>query len=160
MQQVIVPRALPSPPEFVVLDTNAVLDWLVFRDPSAAPLVEALETGRLRWLATAGMRRELAHMLVHPSLARWLPDSERVLTVFESYATLVEPDPPLAPHGLRCSDPDDQPFIDLAVAQRARWLVSHDRAVLRLARRLRVHGVEVLRPVDWAVRQTRPSAAE
>jgi len=35
----------------------------------------------------------------------------------------------------RCSDPDDQKFIDLAGAVRAQGLVSKDRAVLKLRRR-------------------------
>jgi len=159
MQQAIDPRALSSALPSVVLDTNVVLDWLVFRDPGAAPLASALESGHLRWLATPGMRRELHHMLVHASLARWLPNCGRALTAFDSHVTLIEPDPPPAPHGLRCSDPDDQPFIDLAMAQGVRWLVSHDRAVLRLARRLRAHGIEVLRPADWAARQSGKRAA-
>ena len=50
---------------------------------------------------------------------------------------------------LHCSDPDDQCFIDLALAQHARWLITHDRALLRLARRARAFGVEVLTPMLW-----------
>ena len=43
---------------------------------------------------------------------------------------------------VRCRDPDDQMFIDLAVAHRAQ-LLSKDALVLRLARRLRPLGVVV-----------------
>ena len=35
----------------------------------------------------------------------------------------------------RCSDPDDQKFIELAAAVPAQGLVSKDRAVLKLRRR-------------------------
>jgi predicted nucleic acid-binding protein len=35
----------------------------------------------------------------------------------------------------RCSDPDDQKFIELAAASGAQGLVSKDRAVLKLRRR-------------------------
>jgi predicted nucleic acid-binding protein len=35
----------------------------------------------------------------------------------------------------RCSDPDDQKFIELAAASRAQGLISKDRAVLKLRRR-------------------------
>jgi predicted nucleic acid-binding protein len=35
----------------------------------------------------------------------------------------------------RCSDPDDQKFIELAAAAEAQGLVSKDRAVLKLRRR-------------------------
>ena len=45
---------------------------------------------------------------------------------------------PRAP--LRCKDPDDQRFIDLALAHQA-GLLSKDHAVLSMAKRLRVLGV-------------------
>jgi hypothetical protein len=35
------------------------------------------------------------------------------------------------------------------VGAQARWLLSRDRAVLKLARRLRAYGVEVLTPERW-----------
>ena len=49
-------RAAPA----VVLDTNIVLDVFVFSDAAALPLRQALADGALRWIATAGMRDELA----------------------------------------------------------------------------------------------------
>jgi len=52
---------------------------------------------------------------------------------------------------LRCADPDDQMFIDLALAVRACWLFTRDKALLRLAPRARDRGVCVLRPADWQV---------
>ena len=52
-----------TPAPTVVLDTNAVLDWLLFADPRMAPLASAVTDGRLRWIATARMRDEFAHVL-------------------------------------------------------------------------------------------------
>ena len=130
----------------VVLDTNVLLDWLVFRDARVAPLGQALQAGALRWLATPPMRDELAHMLGHKSLARWAPDAEQALTVFDS---LVVSCALPSPSRLHCTDPDDQAFIDLAIAQRATWLITHDRALLKLARRARERGVVVLTPAAW-----------
>jgi uncharacterized protein len=131
-----------------VLDTNTVLDWLVFRDAAMAPVVAALEGGRLQWLACAAMRDELARTLAYRSLARWLPDSERTLATFDRHARLL-PAPPPAPQHLRCSDPDDQVFLELALAQGARWLLTHDRALLRLARRVRPLGLLIATPKNW-----------
>jgi predicted nucleic acid-binding protein len=37
-------------------------------------------------------------------------------------------------------------FIDLALAHRARWLLTRDKALLSLARPARVLGVEILKP--------------
>jgi putative PIN family toxin of toxin-antitoxin system len=140
----IPPPAAPA----VVLDTNTVLDWLVFKDAGVAALVAAVEGGQLRWLACPAMRRELTRTLGYRSLAQWQPDSERVLSTFDAMADL-RPEPPVAALPLRCSDPDDQVFLDLALATGARWLVSHDKALLRLARRVRPLGLRIVTPKGW-----------
>ena len=81
---------------WLVVDTQVSLDWLVFGDPAARPLLEAVVGGRLRWLATPAMRAELQHMLGHPSLARWDHDPKRALTFFDQRVTLLA-DPMPAP---------------------------------------------------------------
>ena len=140
---------IPAPPA-IVLDTNAVLDWLVFRNPEFASLDAALRGGGVRWIATAAMREELTHVLGRGHLDAWEPDPSAIGAMWERLCNL-QPEPATAhqPPRLRCSDPDDQQFIDLARTAGARWLVSRDRAVLKLARRLREHGVLVIRPGDW-----------
>ena len=152
------PQATSQPPNLprsdadtapaVVLDTNVVLDWLVFKDAQAGPLTEALAAGTLRWLTCRRMRDELERTLAYPALAKWNPDSEHVLTIFDRQGT-AQPDPPPAPLDLRCSDPDDQVFLDLALATRARWLLTHDRALLKLARRAGRSGLHILPPARW-----------
>jgi predicted nucleic acid-binding protein len=120
----------------LVLDTNVVLDVLVFADPAALPVREGLELGRLRWLATAAMREELARVLGYPKLAPRVRfhrgHADEVLRDFDRHAQLVDA-PPKA--GVTCGDPDDQKFIDLAVAHRC-TLLSKDDEVLRLRKRL------------------------
>jgi len=133
----------------VVLDTNAALDGLVFRDRRIQPVIDALGCGRLHWVACAAMRQELAHMLGHASLARWSPDATVCLAHFDRLAR-IRAAPPANPHArLRCTDADDQVFIDLALAEGARWLLTHDRALLKLARHAAARGLRILRPGDW-----------
>jgi predicted nucleic acid-binding protein len=132
----------------VVLDTNTVLDWLVFKDAGVAAVVAAVEAGQLRWLACPAMRQELTRTLGYRSLASWQPDSEHVLSTFDAWAGM-RPEPPPAALPLRCSDPDDQVFLDLALATGARWLISHDKALLRLARRVRPLGLLIVTPKGW-----------
>ena len=51
----------------------------------------------------------------------------------------------MAPLGsCRCTDPDDQKFIDLALHCGAQWLLSHDRAVLKVADQARRRGLLIL----------------
>ena len=140
------PAVLPVPR--VVLDTNAVLDWLVFADPGMAALGAAITAGAVHWQAHARMREELLRTLSYAALSRWSPDPQRVLAAFDQHARLW-PQALAAHPGLQCADADDQVFIDLALDCGARWLVTHDRAVLRLARRARVRGLQVLRPAEW-----------
>ncbi len=134
----------------LVLDTNVVLDWLVFRHPVGAPIEAALASGQCRWLCTRAMRDELARVAVRPSLARWAVDAPVVLAAFDALAVDVGDLPPLgAAECLRCTDPDDQVFIDLAIARRAHVLLTRDRAVLRLAPRARRFGVQIATPEAW-----------
>jgi predicted nucleic acid-binding protein len=140
----------------VVLDTNVVLGWLVFSDPRLTPLAAAVEAGQLRWLACPRMRAELALTLSYPALGKWKPDSERTLASFDRWAQLL-PDPP-APQAspLLCSDPDDQVFIELALAHQAAWLLTRDRALLKLKRRAAGRGLQIAPPESWAAAQHSP----
>ncbi|HWI82920.1 PIN domain-containing protein [Ramlibacter sp.] len=136
-----------------MLDTNVVLDLLVFGDAAAVPLDEGLTAGRLRWLATAAMRDELARVLGYPQIAARLRtldlDPGAVLARFDALAELVAP---AAPAPVTCSDPDDQCFIDLAVHHGC-MLLSKDAAVLALRRRLaalRVHAATALPSASYS----------
>ncbi len=122
----------------LVIDTNVVLDLLHFDDAAARPLRRALEAGRVRCAVTAATLGELRRVLAYPEFclaaaqqaalfARYQALSESTGTV-EGCADLP-----------RCSDPDDQKFIELAAAVRAQGLVSKDRAVLKLRRRCAPH---------------------
>lgn len=136
-------------PTLVVLDTNVVLDWLVFRDPSATPLANAIESGALRWISCARMRDELVRALGYPALDKWNPDSERTLTFYDQWSW-PRPTPATAPSTPVCTDPDDQIFIDLALAEGSRWLLTRDRALLKLARAARRRGLRIATPSQWA----------
>jgi predicted nucleic acid-binding protein len=141
---------LACPPPIAVLDTNVVLDWLLFRNAGCAALVASVESGQVRWCATASMREELARVLSRGHLAAWTPDPDAVWAQWERWCCEVAPHAPPDPTRVpRCTDPDDQPFVDLALGIQARWLVSRDRAVLALGRRLRPMGVRALVPEGW-----------
>ncbi len=131
----------PVKPELVVLDTNIVLDVVVFNDAAALPLKAQLLAGTLDWLATAPMRTELARVLGYPQiiprLAFYQLTADDVLAFFDRHARLVDVAPKAS---VTCSDPDDQCFIDLAVAHKA-VLLSKDKAVTSMAKRLLALGI-------------------
>lgn len=136
----------------LVLDTNVVLDWLVFAERSVAHVAHGVTAARVAWIGTRPMLEELVDVLARPELARWRPDPAAVAAEWARWChELPAPDPAPPSGGLRCADPDDQPFIDLAVAAGARWLLTRDRALLALARPAALRGVEILTPPRWCL---------
>jgi predicted nucleic acid-binding protein len=130
-----------------VLDTNVVLDWLFFEDVGVDGLARALMGRRMRWIACESMRCELAQVLERPPFSSRQGQAAHVLATFDHLAVLLPA--PASLSSLRCSDPDDQPFVDLALAHRATWLFSRDRALLDLARPAARAGVTILPPIGW-----------
>jgi putative PIN family toxin of toxin-antitoxin system len=136
----IVHEGLTAQQTFVVLDTNIVLDLWLFNDPLQADLRQALADDQLVWLATAAMQQELAFVLArassHQLAARRGTDVAAAMAAMNKYCRWV---PPAAPTRFRCKDASDQQFIDLAIARRT-LLISKDKAVLRLAKRVALAG--------------------
>jgi putative PIN family toxin of toxin-antitoxin system len=136
----------------VVLDTNAVLDWLLFDDPGMRPAAEAIRSGQLHWITCPRLREELVHTLRKPVLVARLSeteaDSERLLSLFDELSQATA-DPPAADAQLRCRDATDQVFLDLALAHGAAWLLTHDRALRALRRRAAARGLAILPPAAW-----------
>jgi len=155
-QHTPMPAPLTSLP--VVLDTNVVLDWLLFDHADGQALDAALLSGELRWIATGAMREEFVHVLARGLLDHWRPDPAALQDRWSRHCTEV-PTPPAGGPGSRprCTDPDDQKFIDLAAGHRGCLLLSRDRAVLKLARKLAPWGVRVVTPAAWAAGRSVPN---
>lgn len=144
-----------------VLDTHVWLDWLAFEDPAVAPLRAAVEGGSLTPVASTRLRDELADVLSRPALRAAVhaararralpapaPEPAQALARFDALARLVDACPRCE---LECADRDDQPFLDVAVAAGARWLITRDRDLLALARRARRrYGLAIVPPSGFA----------
>lgn len=130
-----------------ILDTNVWLDWLVFDDARVAPLARAVQVGTVRVLATEPMLAEFGAVIVRPHFAL---DAARCDAAASRQRAAVELHAPAPDCRLDCTDPDDRMFIDLAVALHADWLVSRDKALLRLRRTAaRRFGLRIGTPDDW-----------
>ena len=125
------PSAVPAV-RSVVLDTNVVLDLLVFDDAFARPLKEALEAGALTAWADRHTLRELELVLGYRSFAL-TPEAQQA--VRERYGALVrvaDAEGGAAVELPVCRDRDDQKFLVLAARVGATWLVSKDKRVLSM----------------------------
>ena len=120
----------------LVLDTQVWLDWLVFGDPSTAPVQAALAAGRAEIFIDAACEAELERVLGYPLGRRSLDAAAQAacLKKCRGIARRIETPPgnPAMPRLPVCRDPDDQKFLELALAARADCLVTRDRALLEL----------------------------
>jgi putative PIN family toxin of toxin-antitoxin system len=136
-------------PVRLVLDTNVVLDWLVFSAPDLAGFREQVIDGRVHVITDTFAIDELRRVLPRRELKL---DPTRQQTVLEQYcartslvSAITESRDGALPHGFpSCRDPDDNPFLALTYKSNARALVTKDRAVLRLRRRVRPYGFAVM----------------
>lgn len=124
----------------VVLDSNVWIDILVFDDIVSRPIRAALECGAIIGLTDSRCFDELTRVLDYPQFrapfARFGLERDALLARTRELAQFVAPvESARAAKLPRCSDIDDQKFLELALAGTADWLVSKDRALLKLARR-------------------------
>ena len=123
----------------LVLDTHVWLDWLAFDDPSVAALRSAVAEERAEVYMDGACEAELQRVLGYP-VAKRVPESAvQAARLAEARRIARRPERELAQAERaslpRCSDPDDQKFLALALAARADVLLTKDRALLALARR-------------------------
>ncbi len=145
--------AQAEPASRVVLDTNVCLDLFVYRDRGCAPLMAALQAGRATAVTDDACRQEWLHVLHYPQFDLDAAARRRATDEFDAQCTLLHT---AALHSFDqvrlplCSDADDQKFIQLAWGARASWLLTKDKALLKLARRTRKAGLfAIATPQDW-----------
>lgn len=122
----------------LVLDTNVWLDWLVFDDPGIAPLRDAAGAGRVEVYIDAVCEEELAGVLARGFAKRVLDAKAQAVCIAQCRRIAKRIDAPApAPAGMLplCRDPDDQKFLEAALAARAEFLVTKDRELLALGKK-------------------------
>ena len=111
---------------------------------AVSPTLEALIDSRCL--------KELTYVLDYPQFVRFAVNKSEALETVARLSQLVAPEPPPAdaPPLPKCRDRDDQKFLELAHASEADWLVSKDRALLKLAKRTaRDFGFRIAQPAPF-----------
>lgn len=136
----------------LVLDTNVWIDWLVFDDPATAPIKAAQQNGRIQIVADEACLNELNNVLAYPEFG--LDDARRQSHMAKVDRCVVRQgnrQSTLAGALPRCSDPDDQKFLTLALDAGADWLLTRDKALLRIRpKKLKAAGFRIGTPEQWA----------
>lgn len=135
-----------SKPLQIVFDTNVLLSMFVFADSRFAPLRAEVDAGRWAAWTRTDCLDEFRRVLAYPMFKL---EPERQDAAYAAYiAVALQPTepPPAEPAPLpRCKDRDDQKFLELARDIGADWLVSSDKALLKLNRKL-VGRYRILKP--------------
>jgi putative PIN family toxin of toxin-antitoxin system len=129
----------------VVLDTNIVLDWLVFEDGGMPELMAAINARKVVLASNQACIDELIRVLAYPTFKLDQAAQTAALEKYLSYAQVTPERPSMLGQVPRCRDKDDQKFLELAAHARAVALISKDNAVLGLKRSMKERfGCEVL----------------
>ena len=148
-------------PKRIVLDTNVCLDLFVFRDPRWARLLAALHAREVSAVTRSDCRTEWQIVLGYPHLPLDDMSRHRSAAEFDALIDCVE-DTDDAAHRIalpKCRDPDDQKFLELARDAQADILITKDKALLKLARKIAHAGLFfIMTPEHW-VREYEQSAA-
>lgn len=120
----------------LVVDTNVVLDLYHFKRESVAPLAQAIASGAAIAFTCERTLGELAHILEREHF-HLTPEAAQALVAHCRNQMILTADPPAAPQLPQCRDHADQKFIELAWQVGADYLVTRDKAVLKLAKRLK-----------------------
>jgi uncharacterized protein len=122
---------MTAPPR-VVLDTNIVLSALVFAQGRLVPLRHAWQQAQCKPLVSSATVAELVRALTYPKFKLSSDEQQELLADYLPYCTAVRM-PAKPPRTPVCRDPCDLPFLQLAVAGKADYLVTGDRDLLALA---------------------------
>jgi putative PIN family toxin of toxin-antitoxin system len=126
-------KAPPKPR--VVLDTNVLVSALVPSSGAPAEILRRIEAGRIDWLVSPSVRREIELVLAKDDLRGpgvVSADAKARLRWLLQERAIVVPNTPL--RRPVCEHEADDKFLAAAVAGRAHCLVSDDRHLLRLHR--------------------------
>ena len=144
-------RLSTAPPIRLVLDTNVVIDWLVFDDPFMNPLRHGVRDARIQVLTHPPAVDELKRVLGYRQLKIEPTRQQEIFARYEAQTTVVtmpagfSTKQLMMPGGFpRCRDRDDEPFLALAFHAKADVLASRDNAVYGLKSRAAKFGVTIL----------------
>jgi|SRR3712207_5545332 len=118
----------------VVLDTNIIISALLFAQGNAGAILKAWENRAFDLVVSPEILAEYEAALKDPQLRKRLKVSEeeitKLITEMEQVAVVVVPHVRLR---VVKNDPDDNKFLECAVATNAAYIVSGDKELLILS---------------------------
>ena len=131
----------------LVLDTNVILDLLVFKDPTAEPIRLMLDAKIVDAVRSEASMLELVDVIQRPIFKLSQEEQEMILRAWASVTRLLETTA-IESAPFSCRDLDDQVFLDMAYSVRPALLLSKDLCVLELQGIAQRHSVEISRDYE------------
>lgn len=127
----------------VALDTNVLVSLYVFADSQFAPLRSRIEAGQWQVVTSEKCLAEFVRVLNYPLFNLTAEAQIAALNSYQNVAhKITAPATSVMKAALpRCTDADDQKFLELARDSGAKCLITSDKALLKLARRLKQSGM-------------------
>jgi putative PIN family toxin of toxin-antitoxin system len=122
-----------------VLDTNVVISGIFWK---GAPfeILEAWQKRRFLLVISPPVLYEYRRVLDEMTKQRPIPVLGSIMEIIELHSEMVTP---VRFPGRVCSDPDDDKFLEAALAARADYVVSGDAALLKIKNH---QGIQIVRP--------------
>src|ERR1051325_5272152 len=110
----------------VCIDTNVLLQ-LFGRKQAGRPIREALLAGRIEWAVSTEILLEYQEMITRLSgAARWRGGGSFLTVLFYLHANILFVDPQFR-FAVISADPDDNKFVDCAIAAQAEYVITSDQ---------------------------------
>jgi uncharacterized protein len=122
-----------------ILDTNVFISGVFWKGPPFE-ILKTWQEQRFRLAISPPILDEYRRVLDEMTKKRPLPVLTSILRIIELHSEMVEPVSFAQPV---CSDPDDDKFLEAALAARAGYVVSGDAALLKVKQ---YRGIEIVRP--------------
>lgn len=120
----------------IILDTNVCLDLFAFKDPRWHQILPAIQENQLLAVTRQDCREEWLAVLHYPHLPVDDDNRAQIVSIFDEYISVEHH--PAKPIKLPiCSDKDDQKFLEACRDANADILVTKDKALLKLARKIK-----------------------
>jgi uncharacterized protein len=122
-----------------ILDTNVFISGVFWKGPPFE-ILKAWQEQRFRLAISPPILDKYRRVLDEMMKKRPVPVLTSILRIIELHSEMVEPVSFAQPV---CSDPDDDKFLEAALAARAGYVVSGDAALLKVKQ---YRGIEIVRP--------------
>ena len=125
-----------------ILDTNVLISRVFWKGPPFE-ILKAWQEQRFRLAVSPPILDEYRRVLDEMMKRRTLLVLTSILRIIEFHSEMVEPVSFSKPV---CSDPDDDKFLEAALAAHAGYVVSGDAALLKVKQ---YRGIAIIRPTQF-----------